>query len=182
MTVDVQTILIAVGAGVAVILLLWLMLRARLGRQRLRRDRARQVGGDPYAVSKERPYMKSGPPPEPAADAIADEPVDVAPAGAFAGDIAGIAMPPGATDHEDDLTRLKGVGPKLAVLLNQEGITQFSQLGALGDDEAAALDARLGAFRGRLARDRVVEQARLLASGDRDGYEAAFGTLGGSTI
>jgi hypothetical protein len=36
----------------------------------------------------------------------------------------------------------------------------------------------MGAFRGRIERDRVVEQARYLARGDRDGYEATFGKLG----
>jgi hypothetical protein len=37
----------------------------------------------------------------------------------------------------------------------------------------------MGAFRGRLERDRVVEQACFLARNDRDGYEAIFGKLGG---
>jgi hypothetical protein len=43
------------------------------------------------------------------------------------------------------------------------------------------LEEKLGPFRGRLARDRVVEQARFLARGDRDGFEAQFGSLGGGT-
>jgi len=40
------------------------------------------------------------------------------------------------------------------------------------------LDDRLGPFKGRLERDRVVEQASYLARGDRDGFEARFGKLG----
>jgi predicted flap endonuclease-1-like 5' DNA nuclease len=42
----------------------------------------------------------------------------------------------------------------------------------------AAIDARMGAFKGRIARDRWVEQARLLASGDTEAFEAEFGKLG----
>jgi predicted flap endonuclease-1-like 5' DNA nuclease len=39
------------------------------------------------------------------------------------------------------------------------------------------IDAELGAFRGRLVRDRIVEQAAFLARGDQAGYEASFGKL-----
>jgi len=94
-------------------------------------------------------------------------------------EFAGIAFPPHSTDHPDELTRLKGVGPKLATLLNEEGITRYEQLASLDGGELAALEERLGAFKGRLTRDRVVEQARLLASGDTEAYEATFGKLGG---
>jgi predicted flap endonuclease-1-like 5' DNA nuclease len=39
------------------------------------------------------------------------------------------------------------------------------------------IDESLGAFRGRLERDRVLEQADFLARGDIAGYEAKFGKL-----
>ena len=45
--------------------------------------------------------------------------------------------------------------------------------------ELDALDAQLGAFKGRPARDRWAEQARLLTAGDKAAYEAEFGKLGG---
>jgi predicted flap endonuclease-1-like 5' DNA nuclease len=45
------------------------------------------------------------------------------------------------------------------------------------DSELQLLDEHLGAFRGRLERDRVVEQAGYLASGDVDGFERRFGKL-----
>lgn len=77
----------------------------------------------------------------------------------------------------DDLQLMKGVGPKLASLLRAEGITRFDQIAALSPGELARLDAHLGAFKGRLVRDRIVEQAAFLASGDRAGYEQAFGRL-----
>ena len=80
----------------------------------------------------------------------------------------------------DDLRRLKGVGPKLAAQLNENGITRYDQLAGLTANEVARLDERMGAFRGRIERDRLVEQACYLARGDTDGFEAVFGKLGGA--
>ena len=76
------------------------------------------------------------------------------------------------------ITQLKGLGPKIAARLGELGITQVDQLAWLDDQEAADLDAQLGAFQGRMERDRWREQARFLAQGDRAGYEAQFGKLG----
>ena len=77
----------------------------------------------------------------------------------------------------DDLEQLKGVGPKLAAILVGHGISRFDQIAKLTDSEVERLDADLGAFRGRLRRDRVVEQANYLARGDIDGFEQRFGKL-----
>jgi predicted flap endonuclease-1-like 5' DNA nuclease len=87
---------------------------------------------------------------------------------------------PGASGPPDNLQTLKGVGPKLASQLNELGISRFDQLASLSPSQAASIDERLGTFKGRLARDRVVEQAGYLARDDRAGFEAAFGKLGGS--
>ena len=62
--------------------------------------------------------------------------------------------------------------------MNANGITRFDQLAALSANEVEILDSRMGAFRGRVARDRLVEQACYLARGDTDGFEANFGKLG----
>jgi len=77
----------------------------------------------------------------------------------------------------DDLTRMKGVGPRLADQLNSVGITSFAQIAALTPAEAVALDAKLGNFQGRLERDRWIEQAGYLAKDDVAGFEAVFGKL-----
>lgn len=98
-----------------------------------------------------------------------------------AGEILGVDAHPNiasASGPPDDLQILKGVGPKLAGQLNGFGITRFDQLAALSANEVAIIDDRLGAFRGRLARDRIVEQAGYLARNDREGFEAKFGKLG----
>jgi len=87
---------------------------------------------------------------------------------------------PAAGGPPDDLQTMKGVGPKLAAQLNACGITRFEQLAGLGENEIAFLDERMGPFKGRIERDRLIEQADYLARGDRDGFEATFGRLGGA--
>ena len=84
---------------------------------------------------------------------------------------------PAADPAEGPVTQLKGLGPKVAARLAELGITTVGQIAALDDTGAAALSARLGAFSGRMERDRWIEQARFLAAGDRAGFEAVFGRL-----
>lgn len=105
-------------------------------------------------------------PAEPAATPSA-QPVSAVPAPA-----------PVPANAASDLTTLKGLGPKVAAQLAETGITSIADLAALSPTEADRIDASLGTFQGRMARDRWVEQARLLAAGDRAGYEAKFGKLG----
>ena len=79
----------------------------------------------------------------------------------------------------DRLTTIKGLGPKAASLLNGLGVTRFDQIAGWSDTDIAAIDAQMGAFKGRIERDRWVEQAKLLAQGDTASFEAEFGKLGG---
>ena len=84
---------------------------------------------------------------------------------------------PGAAGPPDDLQRLKGVGPKLAAMLTGLEIARFEQLARLSEADLDRLDRQLGAFRGRLRRDQVPQQADYLARGDQDGFEQRFGKL-----
>ena len=125
-----------------------------------------------------RPHMNASTSAQGEGKRITDE------AAAAASDVAGQILGtrvhaelPGAVGAPDDLIKLKGVGPKLAAMLNERGITRFDQIAKLSSGQIEALDESLGAFRGRLARDRVVEQADYLARGDVDGYAAKFGNL-----
>ncbi len=100
------------------------------------------------------------------------------------GDVAGhilgtnvSAQLPTAHGDPDNLQLLKGVGPKLAAMLNAMGLMRFEQIASLSPGQIKAIDAELGAFRGRLTRDRIVEQAHYLARGDLDGYRQMFGAL-----
>ena len=83
----------------------------------------------------------------------------------------------GKTQSADDFLLLKGVGPKLAAQLHELGFHRFEQLAQLSPTEIERIEAQLGAFRGRLTRDRIVEQADYLARNDTDGYEERFGKL-----
>ena len=91
--------------------------------------------------------------------------------------VMGAEAPVPAGGPGDDLERLKGVGPRLAAMLVARGITRYDQIAKLSPGEIERLDAELGAFRGRLQRDRVTEQADYLARGDTDGFEQRFGKL-----
>jgi len=95
-----------------------------------------------------------------------------------AGPLFGVDAHPDLAGPPDDLTRIKGLGPKAAAQLKLLGVTRYAQLGALGPAECAALDEHMGVFRGRLERDRWVEQARYLSRGDTATFEKEFGKLG----
>lgn len=82
-----------------------------------------------------------------------------------------------ADETGDDLSRIKGVGPKLKALLISLGVTRFSQIAAWSEEDISRVDAQLGKFEGRIRRDDWVEQARLLSGGDMAGYEEKFGKL-----
>lgn len=77
----------------------------------------------------------------------------------------------------DDLSKIKGLGPKLRALLPTLGITSYAQIAALSETDLDALDAKLGTFAGRPRRDNWVAQAKFLAAGDTAGFEGQFGKL-----
>lgn len=107
--------------------------------------------------------------PAPLVSPVAPVPVPTAPVAPAA---------PASAPSTNELTTLKGLGPKVAAQLAERGFTSVADLAALTPAEAERLDASLGAFQGRMARDRWIEQAQLLTAGDRAGYEAKFGKLG----
>ena len=70
-----------------------------------------------------------------------------------------LAKPKGVAD---DLTAISGVGPKLQTALNEAGIFHFWQISGLTDEQIEALDNKLD-FRGRMAREKWIEQAQTLS-------------------
>lgn len=72
--------------------------------------------------------------------------------------------PTPASSGPDDLKQLSGVGPALEKKLHAAGVTTFAQIAAWSDADIAEMDEKL-AFKGRIARDGWVEQAKVLASG-----------------
>lgn len=103
------------------------------------------------------------------------EPIAVAPASPTATADGTAASP--AHSEGDDLTRMKGLGPRLRDRLAELGVTRFEQIAAWDDAEIDRVDAQLDRFHGRIRRDDWVEQARFLAADDRAGYEDRFGAL-----
>jgi len=61
--------------------------------------------------------------------------------------------------ESDDLTKIKGIGPKLSQTLNELGIYHFRQIAAWQDAEAEWVDDFLS-FKGRVAREQWIEQAQ----------------------
>ncbi len=96
-----------------------------------------------------------------------------------AGEILGAPVHQALAGNEtrDEFSRMKGVGPKFAEVLHRLGYNRFDQLAKLTPAELERVDQQLGPFKGRLQRDRVIEQAAYLARGDMDGFESRFGKL-----
>mgnify|MGYP002623630030 CR=1 FL=1 len=65
----------------------------------------------------------------------------------------------------DDLTKIGGVGPKLAEKMNEAGIYHYSQIASWTAENIAWIDEELVEFKGRIERDDWVGQAKKLISG-----------------
>ena len=130
------------------------------------------------------PALATAAEPVPAAEiveepAVPAEPVAEAPPPAAPEPVATPEPAPAAATTADNLQLLKGVGPKMVALLNGLGVTSFQQIAGWTDADVAAIDPQLGTFQGRIARDAIVDQAGYLARGDKAGFEAKYGALGG---
>ena len=72
------------------------------------------------------------------------------------------------SDAADDLQRIKGIGPKIAGILQELGIHRFEQIAAWTPQDVARVNDHLQ-FRGRIEREQWVSQAQtLLAAGRAD--------------
>ncbi len=67
--------------------------------------------------------------------------------------------------EKDNLTRIKGIGIKIEETLNGIGIYHFDQIANWTEENIAWADSTLG-FPGRAKREKWVEQAKALASGE----------------
>lgn len=159
-----NTLIIAAIVAILAVVGLFLLLRKPTQRVSLS-DSPPPVAAPKPAASK--PVAKEG---HGLADGAAAAVLDVS------GPVIGVDINPDLP--ADDLTRIKGLGPKASAVLAGIGIHRFAQLADLDPSQAAEVDARLGAFKGRIFRDRWIDQARYLEQGDTTGFEAEFGKLG----
>lgn len=72
-----------------------------------------------------------------------------------------------APETPDDLTRIKGVGEVLQRKLNEYGVYVFSQIAAWTPAQVEAFSSRLS-FKGRIQREKWIEQAKTLADDTQD--------------
>ncbi|MFM7403279.1 MAG: hypothetical protein ACKO1N_04110 [Erythrobacter sp.] len=170
MSADPATILPLVLIALAVLLLAaWLFSRL---------TRKARVIADETGAPLARDVLAEGATPAPRNQALIDaapaaRPVTPEPASSQASAPTEAAPPAG-----DDLTRIKGLGSKISVLLGELGVTSYAQIAAWDAAEAERIDAQLGRFAGRITRDQWVEQAKLLAAGDEATFTATFGSNG----
>lgn len=99
------------------------------------------------------PVVLPEPMPEPAPAPVAE---------ASGWPLAGLVIP--ADGPDDDLTRIRSIGPFIEKKLNAIGITQYRQIAALRHDGVCAVSDRIGEGR-RITRENWIEQAAILASG-----------------
>lgn len=158
--------LIIIAAAVLIVLLLLFLVLGR--KQRV------EFGATTVAPAKAAPLLKEGHGVGSEVTAAIEDVIDQ-----FVGIDAHPSGAPTAAGPGDTLTQLKGLGPKAASRLAELGVTRFDQIAAWDDGDIAAIDGQMGAFKGRIVRDRWVEQAQLLAAGDSAAFEAEFGKLGG---
>ena len=78
-----------------------------------------------------------------------------------------VAAPSGGSGEADDLQRIKGIGPKIAGILNELGIQRYDQIAAWGDADVDWVNERLK-FKGRIEREEWIPQAKALLAA-RDG-------------
>ncbi len=130
------------------------------------------LGGGATTIAEPAPAptpIKPAPAPQPAPVPPAPKPApapEPAPTVAKAAPSRPSGLSEARADGADDLKRIKGVGPKLEVLLNTLGFYHFDQIAAWGADEVAWVDENLKGFKGRVSRDNWVSQAGKLASGE----------------
>ena len=72
----------------------------------------------------------------------------------------------------DDLSLIWGVADKMAEKLNAMGIWHFEQIAKWTPEESRGSKAKIDGFKGRVARDKWIEQAQKLASGWRPDSKA----------
>ena len=176
----VHFVIIAVLAVLTIIGIAYGMKLARARRQAAREledaghlERGDAPVAEPAAVERVRPT----PPVE--RTPVEHAPVERMPEPAIAPAPAPVAAPIAAAPApaDTDLTRLKGLGPKVAVMLIEQGVPDIATLATLDAARADAVAAQLGMFAPRMTKDRWVEQAQFLAAGDIAGFEAKFGKL-----
>lgn len=128
--------------------------------------------GSRETVSRTPPALVETPAPQPVAPAVA--PVTEA----TAAPVLRMDRPRGLTEPRDgkpdNLQRISGIGPKNDKILQSLGFFHFDQIAAWTGEQVAWVDDHLR-FNGRITREKWIEQAELLASGNEEEFTRRFG-------
>lgn len=128
---------------------------------------------DSGAAPERAAAAKPAPAPKPAAPSGA-APARAAPAAGAAPSGAGGERPQGLTaprdGRPDNLKEIEGIGPAMERLCNELGFFHFDQIAAWTPAEVAWVDDNLKGFRGRVTRDKWVEQARIIVNEGLDAF------------
>lgn len=77
----------------------------------------------------------------------------------------GSTRPYGTPSQEDDLKRIKGIGPKFERALKEMGVCSFGQIAAWTEDDVQSVAERIGTKPQRIQRDGWIAHATKLAAG-----------------
>jgi predicted flap endonuclease-1-like 5' DNA nuclease len=70
----------------------------------------------------------------------------------------------------DDLKEIEGIGPAMEKLVNGMGFYHFDQIAGWSDADVALVDAEMKTFKGRIARDKWVAQAKIIVAEGLDAF------------
>ncbi len=88
------------------------------------------------------------------------------------------AKKPAATEAEpDNLTKVRGIGPKFSALLNEHGISTFAQLAAMELEPLRTIVNESGISAASANEESWARQAELLAADDKEGLKAFIAEL-----
>jgi predicted flap endonuclease-1-like 5' DNA nuclease/SMC interacting uncharacterized protein involved in chromosome segregation len=95
------------------------------------------------------------------------------PAEPSAEEVRPIALPAARGGAPDDLRLIDGVSPRIESTLNSLGVYHFDQIAAWSGQNVAWIERYL-AYKGRISRERWVEQARTLARGEDERFTRRY--------
>jgi NADH-quinone oxidoreductase subunit E len=106
---------------------------------------------------------KPAPAPKPAKPKLAAAPAPVAPPAVQGAPLQPKGLKSARGGKPDDLKIIVGIGPKLEILCHSLGFFHFDQIANWTAAEIAWVDDNLAGFKGRVTRDKWVDQAKDLA-------------------